>query len=108
MKAAVLVAILGLIAAPPPARLSPASGTVDLGARWTTKLTYRGPAPKLTAVRGTQSRAFAVTRVRKGVYRASVAPDAIGRWTVKARVAGKTLRLGTFTVRPALTNAVDV
>jgi NHL repeat len=108
MKGVVLVAVLGLVAAQSSARLTPATGVVDLGLRWTTKLTYRGPAPTLTAVRGNQSQAFTLTRIRKGVYRASVAPTAVGRWAVKARLAGGTLRLGALTVRPGLTNAVDV
>jgi hypothetical protein len=108
MKGAVLLVVLGLVAAPPSARLTPASGAVDLGERWTTTLKYRGPAPTLSAVQGGRSQSFTVTRIRAGVYRASVGPDAVGRWTVQARVARKMLRLGALTVRPALTNAVDV
>jgi hypothetical protein len=115
MKGAVLLAVLGLAASAPSAGLAPANGTVDLGGRWTAKLTlrsggspYRGPVPALTAVHGTQARSFALTRLRTGVYRASVVLDAVGRWTVKARVGKRTLRLGALTVRPALTNAVDV
>ena len=110
-----LFAVLGLVASAPSARLSPATGAVDLGARWTATLTlrsgsnpYRGSAPTVTAVHGSQSRAFTLTRRHPGVYRASVQPDAVGSWTVRARIGRKTLRLGSLTVRAALTNAVDV
>jgi NHL repeat-containing protein len=99
MKVAVLLAVLGL---------APTTGAVDLGQRWTATLTYPGRPPALAAVQGSRTRPFTLTRVRNGVYRASITLDAVGTWTIRGRTAGRTRRLGALTVRPALTNAVDV
>ena len=115
--ATLLIGLVGAATAgvAPSVRVSPAPRTVEVGATWSTVLTvrlggtpYRGPAPRMTAQRGTVTRAFALRRVRPGSYRASLAVDSPGRWAVSVLVAGKKLRIGTLLATPALTNAVDV
>jgi sugar lactone lactonase YvrE len=102
-------------AAAPSVRLSPARGAVDVAVPWTSTLTvrtggspYRGRAPRMIARLGTSTRAFRVRRAGRGVYRATVVVDSVGRWTITALVARRKLRVGTLVAKAALTNAVDV
>jgi sugar lactone lactonase YvrE len=103
--AALLLLTCGASAAGPaaaPARVALAGGgSPTLGRPWTAVLTVR-PASFAGELRVTAAgpRPFTV-RATRGArsYRARLVFPAVGRWTLTARAAGRTFRLGAVTVR---------
>jgi hypothetical protein len=104
--AALLLLTCGASAAGPaaaPARVALASGggSPTLGRPWTAVLVVR-PASFAGELRVTAAgpRPFTV-RATRGArsYRARLVFPAVGRWTLTARAAGRTFRLGAVTVR---------
>ena len=89
--------------------------TVDAYARWAGTVrvrdgrnAYRGAAPRIALQQGSVVALSATSRVSAGVFRGSVMVAKPGRWQVSVRVGRARFPAGAVTVRPALTNAMDV
>jgi sugar lactone lactonase YvrE len=110
LLALALATVAPSTAAPPAAQLAPRTTAVNLGKVWEGMLRLRSTKAKasLTLRLGKERVAASLRRVGPGVFHARAKLPAIGQWQASVRLGGRTIAVGSVTVRPALTAAADV
>jgi hypothetical protein len=101
VSALVVVAVASAAGPPAVSLTGKLPGSVTVGKAFTVRLAARGPGKPAVVARGPATRTFATRRTVAGRYSASVTLPAAGRWTLSARVGGKSYRLGAVTAKRA-------
>src|SRR3954470_24493438 len=99
---ALVVVAMASAAGPPAVSLAgKLPGSVTVGKAFTVGLAARGSGKPVVVARGSATRTFAAQRTAAGHYSASVKLSAAGRWTISARLGGKSYALGAVTAKRA-------
>jgi streptogramin lyase len=98
---ALVVAAIASAAGPPAVSLAgKLPGSVTVGKGFTVRLAERGSGRPVVVARGAVTRTFSTNRTGAGWYSAQLRLTAAGRWTLSARLRGKSYRLGVVIARP--------